>query len=73
MINELMKKIGYVKESEIIGFNYLTKKEQDVLRTTNLARAIKSDMFVDYVLNSNTQKFYIKEKGKKKAILQLEI
>jgi len=73
MINELMKKIGYVKESEIIGFDYCTKKEKQILQTINLAKAIKSDIFVDYVLATGTQKFYIKEKGKKKATIQLEI
>ena len=73
MLSEIMKKLGYVKESEIEGFLYCTPKEQDILRTVNLARAIKSDLFIDYVMVTNTQKFYIKEKGQKKSILKLEL
>lgn len=73
MIEEIMKKLGYVKEKEIDPFDYLPKIDKDVLRTISLARASKCDLFIDYVLNTGTQKFYMKEKGSKKSLLKLEL
>ena len=72
MLGELMKKLGYVKESEIIGFQYCTDSEKDVLRTVELARGLEADMFIDFLQKTKTQKFYIKEKGKKKATVTIE-
>jgi len=72
MLSELMKKLGYVKESEIIGFQYCTDSEKNVLRTVELARDLEADMFIDFLQKTKTQKVYIKEKGKKKATVRIE-
>lgn len=73
MFEGIMQKLGYVKEKEICGFDYLTNKEKNILETVNLAKLSGADLFVDYVISTNTQKFYLKEKGKKKALVTLEV
>lgn len=73
MIQEIMKKLGYVKEAEINAFEYLKQSEQVALGIIRRAKEKGDDVFVDYVKKTNSQKIYAKNKKTKKTLLVGEV
>jgi len=60
MFEGLMKKFGYRK---------LSVKEITTIMLVDIAKQEKADMFIDYVVKTGKQKFYMK-KGKKNVLME---